>query len=417
MSEITWSLVTLSIFRAEAIEGRRKRLEGAVLIKIPLGWQFISIALICMLAAVTAFLGLTHFTQYSYAEGFIVAANEVASVRASRTGYVERLNVQEGERVQKGTVLAMIRAEEILSSGVSPSFGISAALDKQQSSIDAQEKQAIENATREQSRNRITQNQLQYEIGVLEKSVLGQAGLVEYAEENLERASAVAKRGYLSQQDLTEREEVLLSRRQILDELERTKREKLSQLRRLDLDYQDIGARLKDARLRHAIEKSNLEKEEINADTAHGYVLTAPIAGVVKAIGVEVGAAVNEGKTYFQIEPDSKPLSARIELNPDMARYAHEGQVVRVRLNARSQQEGKWLSGRIVSIFRAPLSEGESAPTKKIQYIAKVDLELANGKAVSANSKYVVGLPLTTYIPMKEQTPLKWLFSRIFEAK
>lgn len=135
-------------------------------------------------------------------------------------GVVAALTVTEGDSVAVGDPLAVIRVEQDGPGAQSPAELMVSAIRQQSDNLAAQIA-ATERAARAQISQLAAQREgLIAELGHLRTQITTQNALTLSAQRDLDRARAIAERGFLSGRELQSREEALLMRQQSLAQLE-----------------------------------------------------------------------------------------------------------------------------------------------------------------------------------------------------
>ncbi len=119
------------LFRVEAVEGKRLRITGKVLLIQPL-----SIYLISFLVFILFFLVISYFSTFEYdrketVKGYLVPKHGVIKTYANKDGVLEELYVKEGDIVSQGQPIARIRNSQSLSSGIDLSIALATEINNQ----------------------------------------------------------------------------------------------------------------------------------------------------------------------------------------------------------------------------------------------------------------------------------------------
>ena len=107
----------LPLFRQEVILAATGDKFGEPFGKAPLGWSIISLLLIGITASAGVFLATATYARKETARGLLRADGGETRILAQAGGAVRALYVREGERVEKGQVLALIATEVALPGG------------------------------------------------------------------------------------------------------------------------------------------------------------------------------------------------------------------------------------------------------------------------------------------------------------
>lgn len=196
------------------------RLQGTTLVAVPLSWQTVSYLLFCALCVGVLFLCFATYARVETVTGSISPEAGISPTVATRAGIVTELTVKDGQIVSAGTPLATIRAEEDGSAAQAPGALVEAAIARQDASLAMQFSASLAAAEAQTAQLAAQQAGLTAEIDQLRRQKDAQASLIATAEEDLNRATEIAARGFISKRDLQVREETLLSRQQGLAQLD-----------------------------------------------------------------------------------------------------------------------------------------------------------------------------------------------------
>jgi membrane fusion protein len=115
-----------------------RRLEGAIDLSTPPGWQAITALLFGLLLVAGLVIGLGSFTRTQVAPGTITVDHGVARLTTSRAGVITQINVKEGDLVRAGDSLAVVRSEDLSIDGNMVSAQNLAALEQEGQLLDQQ---------------------------------------------------------------------------------------------------------------------------------------------------------------------------------------------------------------------------------------------------------------------------------------
>ena len=130
------------MFRKEVIKAKEQRLLGKVIITQPLSIYVICIVVfavyllsICCLFVVylllSFYLTQAHYSRKETVKGYLIPEKGVMKVYSNRTGVIEYLYVEEGNKVMQGDNFAKINNRQSLSSGVELSVALAKELSTQ----------------------------------------------------------------------------------------------------------------------------------------------------------------------------------------------------------------------------------------------------------------------------------------------
>ncbi|HEX8511620.1 MAG TPA: HlyD family efflux transporter periplasmic adaptor subunit [Allosphingosinicella sp.] len=403
---------TRALFRSEAVRFNAERLYGEVSLAVPPSWQLVGYVLLTALAAACAFLFLASYSRSETVSGVIALDTGVATVAPSRSGIVASIQVREGQRVEKGALLMRIRAAEDMAGGATASERIRQALAEQDSRLAGQgaSYQAAASAERERALAQIAG--LSEEIGFLERQISDQRLLLTTAGNDLAEVQRVAKSGYISRRDVEAREATVILRRQQLAQLEQARAAKASQLSetRRTIAQSSASARAQVATAQTA--RAALAQQVTEAELAEGYVLTAPVAGVVTGLTGRIGQRVRPDQPVMMILPAEAKPNAELRVQTSAAGFLAPGQEVRLAVDAFPYQRFGTILGRIESISSAAFPSGDDKDAGAT-YLVIVTLARPSVEAFGRPQPLRPGMTVSARIITAKRSLFEWLFEPV----
>lgn len=198
---------------------------------------------------------------------------------------------------------------------------------------------------------------LNLELVSLESQIQAQKQLVQTAASDLEQAKEVAKRGFVSQRDLSIRKEVVVQREQRLASLEQAKLAKTSELQqqRSALFSLDSSARSLSAQISNRL--ARLDGEKVGEFAGLAFDLSSPVKGTVGAILVAEGALSQPGDQLVLIEPDNGRLLIEIPISGAAVDFLTPGEEISVSLGTGSFTAQRDVPAQILSVSAVPLDD------------------------------------------------------------
>ncbi|MDP9422646.1 MAG: HlyD family efflux transporter periplasmic adaptor subunit [Pseudomonadota bacterium] len=402
------------MFRSEVIEGRKGRLHGDVSLAVPLSWQAIGLLLFAALIGAVIFLVAAPYSRVETVSGAIVIDKGTASILPTRAGVIAGLAVGEGQRVGAGQVLARIRAEEDLAAGSTAPQRVIESLRAQDRQLESQAGLVLDAASAEQARLLTTAAGLRREVATLDQQIADQGRLLALASEEFERVQAIATKGFISRRDVEAREATLLSRRQQLAQLHQARAAKLSDLAEGSRTIAQSEANAHAQAAAVQAQRTELDQQIAQFDSAKGYVLASPIAGTVTAITGRVGQPAIAGQQLMVIVPSGGRTSVELHVPTSAAGFLRPGQEVRLAVDAFPYQQFGTVPARIRKIATAPTvkqgGDGGALP----YYIVTAELDRVSVRAFGNDQPLMPGMTLTARIVTRRQSLLEYLFEPLF---
>lgn len=406
-----------SLFRSEVLTQKKDRLSGEVSIAVPMPWQLIGYLIFGGVLVAIIFLSLASYSRVETVTGSVVPDKGIAAIIPTRSGTISEIMVDDGDRVDEGDTLVSIRAEEAGVSGPSAAALTQQAIVQQDASLVAQLTASQASASAQQSQIAVQAAGLRSEIDQLASQITLQQNLVKSAQDNLDRAQGVAERGFISQQDLREREDTLLSRQQQLSQLQQSLTSRRASLAELSNRTATISAQAQSDAANIAATRAQVAQQAAGNEGARVYALSAPTAGTVTALTMRSGQRVNSQTQVMTIIPEGAKLRAELNVPSQAIGFVKVGQTVRLAIDAFPYQRFGTVSGTIRTVASSALTQTTATGAVVSSYPVVVELDEAEISAFGRQEKLVPGMSLTARIVTEEQSLIEWLFEPLFAVQ
>ncbi|MFU5413452.1 HlyD family secretion protein, partial [Pseudomonas aeruginosa] len=208
-------------FRAEALNRKMYQALGKVTLTRPVSFTFLTLLAAVMALLVVGFFLFGSYTKRSTVSGQLVPASGQVKVHAPQAGIVLRKFVQEGQAVRRGERLMVLSSERYGSDAGPVQAGISRRLEQRRDSLrDELEKlRRLQDDERDSLTSKVAS--LQRELTTLAAQTDSQRRLLALASDAAARYQGLMDKGYISMDQLQQRQAELLGQRQTLQGLER----------------------------------------------------------------------------------------------------------------------------------------------------------------------------------------------------
>lgn len=405
------------MFRSEAINRHRDRLNGDVAIAIPVSWQTIGYLLLASLAAAIIFLSLTSYSRVETAHGTATPDKGISSIVPSRNGTIVELAVTEGQRVEAGDLLAQIRTEEDSVQGISSAQQIEQAIARQDTSLASQIDAANAAASAQQTQLAAQRAGLRSEIGQIQSQITIQQNLIATAQVDLDRAIEVAERGFISQRDLQIREETVLARQQGLSQLNQSLSAKRAALAESERSSTQIAAQARATGANLAAARAQVGQQAASTAGSRSYAIRAPIAGTVTAITARIAQHANSQTPLMTIVPAGSKLQADLAVPTSAIGFVKAGQKVSLAIDAFPYQRFGTVKGEVLTVAESAYNQqGENGAVVAV-YPVRVKLDTDAITAFGRSEPLVSGMTLSARIVTEKQSLLQWLFEPLYAVR
>lgn len=406
-----------TLFRREASAARTDRLHGDVSIAVPMQWQLIGYLLLTTLVVAVAFLTAVSYARVETVPGSIVLDKGTSAIVPSRSGVITEILVREGQRVDAGTPLARLRAEEDMRQGATVPKRVRDALREQDRQLNSQSNLVIGAAGAEQDRLRAQIVGLSGEIVSLDRQIESQQRLIDVAASEFRSVETIAAKGFISKRDLEAREATMLSRQQQLAQLQQIQAAKRSDL---NAAQRAIGLAAIQGQAQSAAvlsDRAEIAQQMAQADAAEGYVLTAPTAGTVTALAGRVGQVATTQQQLLVIVPPGGEIRAELLVPTSAAGFLSPGQEVRLAIDAFSYQRFGTVQARILQVASVAIPQARPEGGAVPVYIVTARLARPTVRAFGRAQPLMPGMTLTARIVIERQSLIRWLFEPLFAVR
>jgi membrane fusion protein len=128
----------ITMFRSEVLTNSQDNLAGDVHIAVPLSWSVITYFFFCTLILALIFLFFANYSRVEMVTGSVLPDKGVSEILPSRSGVLTELLVAEGDRVESGDLLAIIRTEQDADTALSAAAQIEKAIARQDVNLEMQ---------------------------------------------------------------------------------------------------------------------------------------------------------------------------------------------------------------------------------------------------------------------------------------
>lgn len=405
----------MQLFRSEAMRGQ-DRLHGEVILVPPVSWQLLSGFLLAAVLIAAVFLASATYGKVTTVQGRLTGDRGIVRALPARAGIVEAVLVREGQRVAAGTPLARI--------SVATGDGLSTLEERRSAAINRREEIL---RGREPDMMRATQARIaalnaqiggdRAEAASLSAQIAQQSELVRSASEELQRATTVAERGFVSRRDVLQREELLATRRQGLSRLQQELALRNARIAATQADLARTRSELELQMADVAAARAELEGMAAAGENLSVLVVTAAEAGTVTGLAVHPGDAVTPDRPILSIVPEGTRLQARIEIPAAAAGFIEPGQNVRIAVDAFPYQTYGTVDARVESVSEATVPVARPDGTTDEAFLVLASLEDDALPAYGRLQPLRPGMTVSARITTRTRSLVEWLFDPLFAVR
>ncbi|AZD74452.1 HlyD family secretion protein [Pseudomonas chlororaphis subsp. aurantiaca] len=349
------------LFRREALEAQQTNWLGDIVLVRPISFTFLTSLAAAMAVLVMAFFFFGSYTKRSTISGQLVPVSGQVKVHVPQAGIVSEKFVHEGQAVKRGDPLLRISSERYGADAGPVQANISRQLEDRRDSL----RDELDKVRRLQldERDSLTSKvaSLQSELATLGQQTGSQRRLVELSSDAAQRYQGLMEKGYISMDQLQQRQAELLGQRQTLQGLDRERTVLQQQLTERRNELAGLEARQANQQAEIQRQLSALEQTLAESEAKRTLLITAPETGVATAVLAEVGQTVDSSRPLLSIVPADTPLQAELYAPSKSIGFIKPGDSVLIRYQAYPYQKFGQYQGRVRSISRTSVSFAELA--------------------------------------------------------
>lgn len=409
-----------ALFRTEAIAASANHL-GRPVAPLALPTWILSSLLLLIVLAIGLFLAVGTYARKETVSGRIFAAEGAPGVVAPRAGVIEEIRVDEGHTVRAGDVIATLRTEATLASGVRVGERLARALESQASAkadeanarwarLTAQRKELHLRGVALRARGRLLVDEMALQrerIALAETTVRDLRPLFE-----AHQIAAIQYRQY---------EEALLDARQQAALLAREQQALHGEIAQLQASDALLVAEAASLEAQVKSDLAAIEEKRVGLDGERAQALIAPIDGIVAALALRPGDPVVPGQTRAVVVPVGSRMHAELWVPSKAIGFVSPGHAVRLMYDAFPYQRFGFGSGQVVSVADAPMPPGEVAagglPSSEPLFRVMVDVPDPWIQAYGEQRPLLPGMTLSADLVLEERSFLDWLLDPLRAAR
>ncbi|EIM14809.1 auxiliary transport protein, MFP family [Pseudomonas chlororaphis O6] len=354
-------MADIPLFRREALDARQTNGLGDTVLVRPISFTVLTCLATALAVSVAAFFFFASYTKRSTISGQLVPVGGLVKVYVPQAGIVFETFVHEGQRVKRGEPLLTISSERYGSDAEPVQAGISRQLEHRRDSLRGELEKVLrlQLDERDSLSNKVAS--LQRELAILARQADSQQRLVALSSDATQRYQGLMDKGYISVDQLQQRQAELLGQRQALQGLERERAALQQQLTERRNELAGLGARQANQQADIQRQLSALEQNLAESEAKRTLLVTAPETGIATAVLADIGQTVDSSRPLLSIVPADAPLQAELYAPSKSIGFIKPGDPVLIRYQAYPYQKFGQYQGRVRSISRTSVPFAELA--------------------------------------------------------
>ena len=349
------------LFRLEALTSRQSNWLGEVVLVRPFSFAVLTLIAGGFAAMVVTFFLWGSYTKRITVPGQLVPFSGQLKIHAPQYGLVLERFVDEGQPVKLGAPLFRISSERYVGDSQPVQADVNDQLTIRQRSLGDELAKTRQLQTEERQSLQSKLESLRRQLRTLAQQTESQEKLVKLATNAADRYQGLMDKGYISMDQLQQRQSELLGQHQTLQGLVRETTVLNQQLVETQHEFAGLSALHQNQLASIERSLSGIQQELIESEAKRALVITAPQDGVATAILVEPGQTVDSSRVLMSIVPANSHLQAELYAPSKSIGFIHAGDPVKVRYQAYPYQKFGQHSGSVISISKATLSANELA--------------------------------------------------------
>ncbi|WP_026941343.1 HlyD family secretion protein [Hellea balneolensis] len=409
----------MSLFRKEALEYKRRKLHGEVILVQPVGFLIMTVVFFAVTLGLVGFLLNGEYKRKETVVGYLAPANGLSIIRADQGGRLTQVFVNEGDYVEAGAPLFESRVDVETEGG----FIGERRLESTDVRLSELREQLINTQKRfAGDRARLTSQALNYEReldGLLRRRVL-QNQAVELAAAQFEKIERLTAQEVTSQLELDNARSNDINQRLALESIDQQIVSREGTLSEVRFAISGLKANEDRELSQTRVQISQLEESRASLEASSSYMVRSPIAGTVTALQGMAGQTVPPNAPLVMIIPEGSGLQATLLAPTRSAGFLKAGQDVNLLVDAFPYQKFGVQHGIIKEISATPYRPGElDAPIPYEQAVYRVVVDL-NKQTVSAYGNEVdlkAGMTLQGDLITDRRTLMQWMLDPLMTMK
>ncbi len=348
-----------SLFRPEALAHQQAKAFGNIVLVRPLSFTLLSWMAAAAAVAIVAFLIEGAYTQRSTVSGQLVPSSGLVKVYVPQPGIVLEKHVLEGQPVHAGDVLFVLSSERRSSTVGRTQALISEQINARQNSL--RDELAMTQTAQADERDGL-EKQLQGlrdESGNLDNQIADQRGRINLDADTVSKYESLAAKGYVSSEQLQQKQQGMMDQRQRLRSLERERITLSRQIGDLQTELKQLSSKQQSQRAQIERALSNSAEELGESEAKRSLVIAAPEDGTATAVIADVGQTVDRDKPMLSIVPTGSSLVAELYAPSRAIGFVKPGDAVLLRYQAYPYQKFGHQKGHVDSVSKTALSKNE----------------------------------------------------------
>lgn len=409
----------MSLFRPEAIDHKRRKLHGEVILVQPVGFFIITAVFFCIVMALVFFLMNGEYKRKETVMGYLTPSNGLSVIRADQGGRLTQVFVNEGDYVDAGAPLFESRVDVDTQDGFIGERRLEST-DVRLSELREQERGTEVRYRQETARITSQIANFERELIALNNRLKLQQRAVDLAAEQLAKIERLTQQEVTSQLELTNAMSNDINQRLAMENVEQQIIAREGALGEARYALNGLINSEKGDLSQIRVQISQLEDSRVGLEASSRYLVRSPLSGRISALQGAVGQSLQSSAPVITIIPEASEIIASLLAPTRAAGFLDTGQDVNLLIDAFPYQKFGVQSGSIIEISETPFRPGElDAPIPFEQAVYRIKVKL-NKQTITAYGKEVdlkPGMTLQGDLITDRRTLLQWMLDPLFTLR
>jgi membrane fusion protein len=404
------------LFRQEALDSKKQRLWGEVVLIQPLSFYILTGAVSLVVLVIGVFLVYGTYARRENVSGYLVPDKGLVKMYASDAGLITDIHVAEGDKVEIGKLLFSISTKKTNSQSSDVDELVLNKLEENKGTVKTKitEQKLLDKREDEQFRDQI--KGFIQEIRQLKSLIQTHKGKFRTSEIQLARLKKLQEKNYLNKTDYNTAHEHHIDISLRLDEIRQqlsAKENQLLESKNLRIQV-PLKASIKLAEYNQQLRE--VEQKIVEIKGQRTYTLRSPTSGHVTAIQVSTGQRAKD-KPLLTILPDDAQFKAELFVPTRAIGFIEVGQSVLLRYSAFPYQRFGLYEGTISKVTEVIMSPEElNVPVKLEEPVYRVSVTPNKQKVSGYGREFPLqaGMLLEASIVLEGRSLGEWLLAPIY---
>lgn len=406
------------LFRRESLEHRQRDWLGSIQLIRPPSLALLTVFVVCVVAAVSAWLLVGEYTRKARVSGYLVPDRGVVRLVTPQPALVLQSHVAEGKTVHAGDVLFVLSVGQATLGGEAQR-SIGSSLEERERSLAASaiEQHALHRARADALDRQIAS--MRGELAQIADEAALQAQRLALAVQAQARLESLRGENFISAAQVQTKAEDVLGLRAQQAGLARQRAAHLREIGVLEAQRDELPRKSRAQRGEIERDLAMLAQQSAENEARSRLVVRAPQDGVVTGVLAEPGQAVTPATALASLLPANARLQAHLFAPSSAIGFMRSDQPVRLRYQAFPYQKFGHQSGHVAQVSRSPLQPselaglGRSVDGSEPMYRITVTLDAQSVAAYGLDQPLAPGMQLDADVLLDRRRLIEWIFEPV----